>query len=243
MPRRTKQAAQITRAHLLDTAEQVFLARGVARGSLQDIAQAAGLTRGAIYWHFADKLALFDAMMARVNLPLEQALADAEQALASTQQASGALPDPLAALRELALAPFALLQQDERARRVFTILLHRTDYAGGLDPLAQRQQGAQRDCGQRIERLFQAAHDQGGLAPGMGPRTAAVALLALIDGLLRLCTAGGDAVLPMVAPAVNALLDGLSAGRPARAGTATGQRAARGPVDPVAKPGETPPRA
>ena len=243
MPRRTKQAAQVTRAHLLDTAEQVFLARGVARSSLQDIAQAAGLTRGAIYWHFADKLALFDAMVARVHLPLEQALAGAEQALPPVPQASSHPPDPLAALRRLALAPFALLAQDEQARRVFTILLHRTEYVGGLDPLAQRQQGAQRDCGQRMERLFQAAHDQGGLAPGMGPRTAAVALLALIDGLLRLCTASGDAVLPMVAPAINALLDGLSGARPPTAGASTGHPTARDAVDNAASPGERPPGA
>ena len=229
MPRRTKQDAQITRERLLDTAERVFLARGLSRSSLQDIAQAAGLTRGAIYWHFADKLALFDAMMARVDLPLEQALASAEQALA-TVQAGGQPTDPLAMLRALALTPFALMQQDERARRVFTILLHRAEYVGELAPLAQRQDGAQRDCGQRMERLFQAAHDQGGLAPGMAPRGAAVALLALIDGLLRLCTASGDAVLPMVAPAINALLDGLSAGRPATAGSANSQPAAHHPA-------------
>ena len=270
MPRRTKQDAQITRERLLDTAERVFLARGLSRSSLQDIAQAAGLTRGAIYWHFADKRALFDAMMARVDLPLEQALASAEQALASVQ-ASGQPTDPLAMLRALALKPFALMQQDERARRVFTILLHRAEYVGEL---AQRQGGAQRDCGQRMERLFQAAHDQGALTPGMAPRGAAVALLALIDGLLRLCTASGDAVLPMVAPAINALLDGLSAGRPAMAGSASSQpaahhpaaqhpahhpvhppadppahhpadphAAARDPVDPAPSPGQTPPGA
>ena len=228
MPRRTKQDAQTTREHLLNTAEQVFLARGLSRSSLQDIAQAAGLTRGAIYWHFADKLALFTALLARVDLPLAQALAATERLLASAA-ASGQPADPLAALRALALTPFALMQQDPQARRVFTILLHRAEFVGELAPLAQHQHSALSDCALRMERLFQAAADQHRLAVGVLPRHAASALLALVDGLLRLCTLGGGdgdgdahadadagrnsggAVQQAVAPAIDALLAGLGA--------------------------------
>ncbi len=210
MVRRTKQDAQETRERLLDTAEQVFLAQGLSRSSLQTIAAAAGLTRGAIYWHFADKLALFDAMMARVDLPMEQALATAE---ASALRQPGA--DPLLALRALALEPFALMQRDPRAKRVFTILMHRTEFVGELAPLAQRNDGAVSDCLLRMQRLFQAAQDAGVLAAGLNPQTAATALLAMIDGLLRLCTQSKDAALTLtaVAPAIDALLAGLRADR------------------------------
>ena len=55
MVRRTKADAEATRLSLLDAAEQLFQARGVSRTSLNDIATAAGTTRGAIYWHFKDK--------------------------------------------------------------------------------------------------------------------------------------------------------------------------------------------
>ncbi|TXD80322.1 TetR family transcriptional regulator [Mitsuaria sp. TWR114] len=72
MARRTKQEAQETRARLLDAAEQLFHERGVSRTSLQDIAQAAGVTRGAVYWHFEDKVQLFNAMMERATMPLEE---------------------------------------------------------------------------------------------------------------------------------------------------------------------------
>ena len=61
MVRRTKAEAEATRQALLDAAERLFEARGVSRTSLQDIASAAGLTRGAVYWHFRDKADLFDA--------------------------------------------------------------------------------------------------------------------------------------------------------------------------------------
>src|SRR6478609_9788806 len=71
MVRRTKQEAEETRGRILDAAEQVFHEKGVAHASLEDVAAAAQVTRGAIYWHFKDKAELFDAMMQRVDLPSE----------------------------------------------------------------------------------------------------------------------------------------------------------------------------
>ena len=59
MARRTKEDAEATRNKLLDAAAEVFFAKGVAGASLSEVAQAAGLTRGAIYWHFKDKVDLF----------------------------------------------------------------------------------------------------------------------------------------------------------------------------------------
>src|SRR4051812_40843078 len=66
MARRTKEEAKETRNRILDTAEKVFVKKGVSNTSLAQLAQAAGLSRGAIYWHFRNKAALFDAMMKRV---------------------------------------------------------------------------------------------------------------------------------------------------------------------------------
>ena len=92
MVRRTKTEALATRNSLLDAAEQLFQARGVSRTSLNDIATAAGTTRGAIYWHFKDKADLFNAMMERVTMPLEATLASAAENASHTQ-------DPLQGLR------------------------------------------------------------------------------------------------------------------------------------------------
>ena len=75
MVRRTKEQALVTRHTLLDAAELLFQARGVAGTSLQAIAQAAGTTRGAVYWHFCEKADLFNAMVERVTLPMERSFA------------------------------------------------------------------------------------------------------------------------------------------------------------------------
>ena len=71
MARKTKLEALETRERLLDAGETVFRHRGVTRTSLAEIAAAAGVTRGAVYWHFKDKAALFHAMCDRATLPLD----------------------------------------------------------------------------------------------------------------------------------------------------------------------------
>ena len=63
--RKTKTEAQKTRQHLLDAALEVFWREGVTRASLQAIAQEAGVTRGALYWHFKNKEELFENLFER----------------------------------------------------------------------------------------------------------------------------------------------------------------------------------
>lgn len=54
-----------TRAYLLDAAEAVFAARGFHEASLDEIAEAAGFTKGALYSNFGSKADLFLAVVDR----------------------------------------------------------------------------------------------------------------------------------------------------------------------------------
>ena len=78
MVRRTKEEAQETRRQILEAAEKAFYERGVARTTLADIATLAGVTRGAIYWHFSNKAELVQAMLDSLHEPLD-ALARASE--------------------------------------------------------------------------------------------------------------------------------------------------------------------
>ena len=57
--RRTKEDTQITKEKLIESAFESFFELGYAETSLAQIAQNAGMTRGAIYWHFRDKNELY----------------------------------------------------------------------------------------------------------------------------------------------------------------------------------------
>ena len=176
MARRTKEDAQATRSHILDMAELVFEAHGVAGASLQEIAKAAGLTRGAIYWHFKGKADLFNAMMERATLPLEEAGGVCRLARA----------DP--SLRELRDAFVAVLRRvvaDPQMKRVFVIATYKVGPIGPLDAVRDRHLSVRNACVAEVERALKQAMRRGELGRRMPARAAAIGLHALLDGLLQ----------------------------------------------------------
>ena len=174
MARRTKEEAQATRSHILDTAERVFEQRGVSGTSLNEIAKAAGLTRGAIYWHFQNKADLFNAMMERATLPLEQAdIAGFKGPNTTPAQICAGFVDVL-----------RRVVHDPQLRRVFEIATHKVEYVGEMDAVRKRQVEWRSECVADIERALKRARRAGELQPGVAPRSAALGLLALFDGLL-----------------------------------------------------------
>ena len=60
--KRCKQDAEKTKSQLIDAACEVFYREGVARATLEQIAREAGVTRGALYWHFNNKVDILDAL-------------------------------------------------------------------------------------------------------------------------------------------------------------------------------------
>ncbi|MBT9492793.1 MAG: TetR family transcriptional regulator [Paucibacter sp.] len=176
MARKTKLEAQETRNSLLDAAELLFQERGVSRCSLQDIALAAGVTRGAIYWHFQDKAELFNAMMERATMPLEEGMqppsAEATQ-LTLTQ------------LRWGLVNVFYTTMYNERTRRVFEIAMQKVEYSGEMQALQERKLASHREWREQNRAAFDHAVDLGQLPAGLDTRVAAVALVALVDGLLH----------------------------------------------------------
>ncbi|MFK4132371.1 TetR family transcriptional regulator [Pseudomonas luteola] len=70
MAKKTRETAEQTRVQLLEAARALFLEHGVAKTTLEQIAKRAGYTRGAIHWHFKNKVEIFQAMTALVSDPL-----------------------------------------------------------------------------------------------------------------------------------------------------------------------------
>ena len=202
MARRTKEDADATRNSLLDAAERVFYEKGVSRASLSDIAQAAGATRGAIYWHFKDKVALFNAMVDRVTHPLEQV---------GSKSASMATLPPLERLRSMVDFVQRTIVQDERTRRVFEIALYRVEYVNDLAAVRDNHiEGCADFCALIEGELRSAAEDQNVQLP-MEPHTAAMGVQALFDGLLQswLLTHGRFDLVTVSRGAIDAYLRGL----------------------------------
>jgi TetR/AcrR family acrAB operon transcriptional repressor len=178
MVRRTKADAEVTRQRLLDAAETLFQSKGVSSTSLHDIAVTAGATRGAIYWHFKDKADLFNAMMDRVTLPLDQMLASVN-VKPESQKA------PLRDMRRMTQAALTLVSTDERTRRVFEIATHQVEYNAEMSAVRDRHLHTRSGCMAQTTEALAATAALVGLKLPIPVETASLGLYALIDGLIQ----------------------------------------------------------
>ena len=124
MARKTKEGAEETRTAILEAALALFSTRGVARTSLSDVAQQAGVTRGAIYWHFANKKELLDDLWNQAILPYES--------LAEIGKRTDE-PDPMGHLRKIIEKLLLDVSQQGRARQVFQLWILDRGKLGQLD--------------------------------------------------------------------------------------------------------------
>lgn len=172
--RRTKEQAEHTRDTILAAAEVLFLEKGVAHTSLEHIARQAGVTRGAVYWHFENKAHLFHAMLSQVRLPPEQ----------MTERLSGCDGiDPLLSLRNLCIEVIENLARDPQKRRIFTILLHRCEFTDELREAERQHNDFINQFIELVEDLLNRPECHARLHPGVTPRLAARALHAQVVGL------------------------------------------------------------
>lgn len=176
MARRTKEQAEATRNGILDAAERVFVKRGVARTTLQDIASEAGVTRGAVYWHFDDKAVLCDEMFRRVTLPFE-----AELALLDQRDSNR----PLGDLRDFMLSALRRTAADPQIRRVFEIAMLKVEITDEMSAIVLRQRRNIDNWITRVGRQFELAKKRGTVGESIDAEAAARAMWIMVDGLLR----------------------------------------------------------
>lgn len=176
MVRRTKEEAMATREAILDAAELLFVKQGVAHTTLQHIATAAGLTRGAIYWHFDDKGAMFNAMMERATLPLEAA-----NGLLEASDGGDALDE----LRAHMACVFDLTMNDPQTRRVFEIATMKLEFVDEMHAVRARRTDSFRQYTARAEGRLRDGIAQGQIRKDVQPAVVALGLWSLMDGLIR----------------------------------------------------------
>ncbi|MFW9611959.1 MAG: TetR family transcriptional regulator [Fluviibacter sp.] len=179
MARKTKEEALTTRAHIIDAARRVFHAEGVNRSTLDKVAQAAGVTRGAVYWHFANKTELFLAVKQTYMCEFDrlQSLLDEEEA-------------PLDAMTRYLQALFAVLLENQTARETFEIILLRCEYVEEFHEVLQVITQPCTNILSAYERLYRAAAANQQLKPGLDPDLLALDTMAFAIGTIRAILSG-----------------------------------------------------
>lgn len=176
MARRTREEALATRQQILGAAETCFHERGLSRTSMADIAQAANISRGAIYWHFQNKDEIFQSLLENRSLLLDE--------LESATRNPGT-EDPLRHLHLLLTRLFQLSARDVHFRRLNEILLFRCEYTDEPGGLGQFMPALVLKNQELIRQALTNAVNRAQLPANLDVPAAARTLHACVSGLIR----------------------------------------------------------
>ncbi len=173
--KRTKKEAEQTREDILNAAVTVFSEKSVARSTLNDIAKAANVTRGAIYWHFDNKTDIFNALYERLHRPfIDIVLEDLEKNH----------PEPMEQLQALWTRLFLDMADDEQKRQVLSLFLIKCDYAGELAPYKELHRKRKNESMRLFRRYFEKAQKAGKLSPTANPDLLNLTMSCFMKGIL-----------------------------------------------------------
>jgi len=167
-----------TRASILAAAETLFAERGFAETRLEDVAAAVGIRRASIVYYFADKPALYDAVLANVFGGL---LARIEPVL----QRTGTLAE-----RAITAVSTWIDYVAERPATARILLREVADGRAGREPPLVRHTRAFHEL---IERVLEAGANEASEVP---PQVDAVHLASLVTGSTVFFIAAMPALLP-----------------------------------------------
>lgn len=157
---------------------RTFNRRGIASTTMAHIASAAGVTRGAIYWHFADKRALLREIREDVALPLVDR--------ADFNLLHDRTSDPLERVERFLLDLMAAIDTDTRTRQALCLLSFKCEYVGDmrgeLADYARKNEWARRN----LVEVYGEAAARGQLRTGLTPDIAALETVVFLAGLMRL---------------------------------------------------------
>ena len=159
------QRKELTRELLLDAAIGVFAEKGYHGASLDDVADAAGFTKGAVYSNFTRKSDLFRALLERETSRYDQALTQTVQAV------------PLELLPDVAAELLADPESDPEMRTLLVEFWLAAVRDANLRPPLLRT----RD---RVGAAFATKLTDAGADPGFDSRELALLFKALVTGLL-----------------------------------------------------------
>ena len=187
MVRKTKEDAEMTRQHIINAARELFSQNGVSKTSLEKIAKHANVTRGAVYWHFENKTALFHTMREQVFLPLIDRM-DATLLASDTEK------NPLTRIENFFLDTINVLNNDLATRQTYEILMTKCEYVDELAVVLQQILNNCSDIEGSLEKVYQEAHDQSLINPAHSPAQLAIDTHLFFSGLIHMWVKDTDSI-------------------------------------------------
>lgn len=171
--RRTKEEALITRENVLTAALQVFSQYGYSATTLEDVAQAAGVTRGAIYHHFGGKEELYKALVTERSAGINQ--------LAEELMGQGGTPREI--LRRFLLGLFRYAEEDDEYRALLELAVSKVEISPGLESIMEETIKGRRQLAKSFAELLRKGIEVGEFRSSLPVDDGALALVGYLNGI------------------------------------------------------------
>nr|WP_321463835.1 TetR family transcriptional regulator [uncultured Cohaesibacter sp.] len=178
MARKTKAEKEKTYQALIEAAAELFRCQGFTATTLNEIAERAGVTRGAFYGHFSDKSEVIQAIWEEQALPFFEPIREILQNL----------PDenPAQAFRQQINNLLELFEDNNIVGRAFFIIMHNME----ISDKDERLLGFLKDKYRLYENVLCCAYnklsDAGQLKSGINPEHAALGFLYILIGMINM---------------------------------------------------------
>jgi TetR/AcrR family acrAB operon transcriptional repressor len=173
--RKTKEEAEITRRELLKKALVIFSKQGYNATTLQDIASEAGVTRGAIYWHFGSKAELYNTLVREYS----------DRGGQIVQQAASEGGSLLDILRRVFVRQLEVIETDWEMRALMELYLFKTGMVAELADGREQQIEAGLGLVEMLAGVMAQGIEAGLLRSDIEAKTMARAYLAFQNGLIQ----------------------------------------------------------
>jgi TetR/AcrR family transcriptional regulator, acrAB operon repressor len=177
MARKTPEEAALTRQRIVDAARQLFHHQGVSLTTLEQIARHAGVTRGAVYWHFKDKSDLISALRELLTRSMTEHV--------YSIMLEDRLEDPLAGLEQALKNIFVILENDSAVREILAIWLMQGMLVKELAEANESVVKCHKEFIAKLEHVYQRAKEKNVLHSYLTVELQALETDAFVVGLIR----------------------------------------------------------
>ncbi|VFQ46809.1 TetR family transcriptional regulator [Desulfoluna butyratoxydans] len=176
MARKTKEDAEKTRLGIMDAALTLFDLKGYSRTTLGDIADEAGVSRGAIYWHFQGK----EDILAQCCDWVKGTIDDRRFKLTDSE------PHTWETVLKALHSYLALLETNTRYARLYRVLKYKVEYTDEMHSFLTSQKLNTEEGIANVTEVFAALAEAGELKPGLDPRLCGISLVSFTWGIVEM---------------------------------------------------------
>lgn len=172
--RKTKEEAEKTRNKILKSALRVFLKNGYSKTSLSSIAENAGYTRGAVYWHFKDKSEILEVLISKFH----------DRFSSKQQDILKSSLDPMNKINEMININLPLLYHNKEFRDFIELTWFKTEI-DQHQGLLEGKTAITETFNNTITELLREASAQRYLRKDVDPEITALTITSIINGIYR----------------------------------------------------------